>query len=188
MALQVSPIRNSSHVSSKLQYTSTLSRSIALESPYTSKFFSSTVTLSVLGGIIFLIATTIFFFFAFAICLFIVVVMVATAVVIAGVRDLGQHTSVVKLSSRYHRILSESQVETSMSAQSIHRAPMSQLSRTSSVRSQCFDCATVDNDYEMCPNIETDTYPRTDGSAILSQLLLAPTDFRTRGEEARVAS
>ncbi|KAK9388492.1 hypothetical protein V1515DRAFT_597030 [Lipomyces mesembrius] len=188
MALQVRPIHNSSHFSSKLQYTSTLSRSIALESPYTSKSFSSTFTLSVLGGIIFLIAATIFFIFAFAICLFIVVVMVATAVVIAGVRDLGQRTSVLKLSSTYHRILSESQIETSLSAQSINRALSSQLSRTSSVLSQRFDGATVDNDYELLPNIETDTYPRTDGSAILSPLLLAPTDVRTRGEKARVAS
>ncbi|KAK9363670.1 hypothetical protein V1504DRAFT_445564 [Lipomyces starkeyi] len=187
MALQLSPIRNSSHFSSKLQYTSTLSQSIALESPYTSKFFSSTFTLSILGAFIFLIATTIFFIFAFAICLFIVVVMVATVVVIAGVRDLGQHTSVLKLSSRYHRILSVSQVETSRSAQSIHRAPVSQLSRTSSVRSQCFDRATVDNDCELFPSIETDMSPRTDGSAILSPLLLAPTDVWTPGEKARVA-
>ncbi|KAK9376469.1 uncharacterized protein V1513DRAFT_438759 [Lipomyces chichibuensis] len=180
MALQLTPIRNSSHFSSNLQYPSTLSQSIALESPYTSKFFNSTFTLSVLGGFIFLIATTIFFIFAFAICLFIIVFMVATVVVIAGVRDLGQPTSVLKFSSRYHRILSESQVETS-----IHNAPVSQLSRTSSVRSQCFDRAKFDNCCELFPSIETETYRRTDESAILPSLLLELTDVWTRKEKAR---
>ncbi|KAJ8098204.1 hypothetical protein POJ06DRAFT_146848 [Lipomyces tetrasporus] len=176
MALQLSTIENSERISLKSQPKLSLSESAILESPYTSTFFFSTITLSVLGCIIFLVAITIFFVFAFAIVLFVVFVLVATVMVVAGSRYLEQHISVLNVSSNQRLHFAELHGETSTSADCIRKAPFSQLRHPSSMRSQHYGRAADEDDYELTPTIETDAHPKTDGSVILLSLLLAPTD------------
>ncbi|KAK9321746.1 hypothetical protein V1517DRAFT_161660 [Lipomyces orientalis] len=178
MALQLSTIDKSGRSSSKSERKLSLSEPAILESPYTSTFIFSTITLSVLGCIIFLVAITILFVFAFAIVLFILFVVLATVTIVAGGRYLEQHTSVLNASSKQRLHFAELHGETSTKGFSSRNASVSQLRDLSSMRSQQqhYGHAAVDDDYELMPTIETDAHPRTDGSVILLSIMLAPTD------------